>query len=114
MAGTKEEQIQAADRVCRKLNISLQELLNRLGKYNQRVYELNCETIEYTKKFIAPKGTMVNGQIEYDLNDDDRAILAGYKKHAIETLEKEFPELFDVMDDLKYFENNKINLDMYD
>ena len=78
---------------------------NLQDDYNKRVFELNLKTVEYAKNFIAPKGHIVDNQIEYDLNDDDKAVLLGYKNSNNETLKKEFPLIFEVMEDLKFFED---------
>ncbi len=111
MANSKE-QLEAAKRVCKTLDISLQQFMNRLDEYNKRVDELNKTTIKFAKDFLAPKGTVVNGRLEYDLTDDDKAILTGYKKKTAETLEGEFPDLFNNWEDVKIFEG-RVNPDLY-
>jgi hypothetical protein len=112
MQSSEREQIQAADRICRKLNITIQQLFEKIDHYNKRVEEINRETTTYVKAFIAPKAVMVNGQLEYELNDDDKAILSGYKKRGQEQLAKEFPEFDDIWDDLKHFQGD-VDLNMY-
>ena len=106
MASPKE-QLQAADKICRKLNITIIKFSELLDKYNKRVTELNQITINFAKIFLMSKAEYnENKEIVYNLTDDDRAILAGYKKKADDTLKKEFPEFQDVWEYLKVFETN--------
>jgi len=106
---TDKEQLQAADRICRHLNISIQEMSNLLDRYNKRVHELNEEIFNYATSFIQPKGVLnENQEFVYHLNDDDRAILAGYNKRATDQLKEEFPEIYEVWDDVKIFQTNDL------
>jgi len=83
-----------------------------LDKYNERVKEINHETLGYAKTFLLPKAVKVENNWIYNLNDDDKAVLAGYKKKGEDKLAEEFPELQEVWDDLKYFEGH-IDMDLY-
>ena len=112
MESSKKDKIQAADRICRKLDMSLKELMELMERYNQRVYELNKITVKYANDFLLPKGRIVNGEYVYDINDDDKAILLAYRKKAEETLADEFPELEEIREDLKHFEDG-IDPNMY-
>lgn len=112
MGGSEKERKEAINRICSKLNVSFNQLMNMLDDFNKRVFELNSKTVEYAKNFLVPKGEIINNQIEYDLNDDDKSVLLGYKKRNHEILEKEFPQLFEVIDDLKIFEE-KINPNLF-
>lgn len=100
---TSEHQ-KIVDRVCKNLKITQQELLNRMKEYNDRVEVLNEKTIQYAKDFIAPKGMIIDDKFVYNLNDDDKIILSGYKKKVSDTLKEEFQDLYDNWDDVKIFE----------
>jgi hypothetical protein len=113
MSESKKDHAEVLNRICKKLDVSAQMFINMLEDYNKRVFELNSETVNFTKKFIFPKGTLVNGMLEYDLNDDDKAILLGYKKRALETLNKEFPALYENWEDVKIFQNKDVDLNLY-
>jgi hypothetical protein len=104
MAGSNKDQVQAAYRICEKLDITLPQLMEKLDAYNEKVSEVNKEVLKYAKAFLLPKATLVGGEYIYDLNEDDKAILSGYKKKAEETLAKEFPEFQEVWEDLQVFQ----------
>lgn len=102
---SSENKAQAAKNACRRLNITLAQLSEKFDAYNKRVSELNEVTVEFARNFIAPKGkTGKKGELIYDLNDDDKTILLAYKKKAANSLADEFPDILEVMDDLKIFE----------
>ena len=109
---TSKEQLKAANNICRNLDITIQQFFNKIDEYNKRVDELNQITVDYVKNFLAPKAIRVKGELEFDLNNDDKAILSGYKENMVKTLQEEFPELYENWDDLKMFLGT-VNTDQY-
>lgn len=102
----KDLKKEAIDRVCSKLEISIEELEKKLILYNKRAFELNEKTIKFAQEFLFSKKE--NNKETYVLNEDDKTILLGYKKKTLDTLKKEFPELTnkEILKDLKYFETD--------
>ena len=113
MGKLKSEELEAVGRICKNLNISMQQFFNILESYTDRVFELNQKTVEFTKNFIFPKGIVINDKFEYVLSDDDKSILNGYKNSAINTLKKEFPEIYENWEDFKMFQTNDINPNLF-
>lgn len=102
-----DEKLEAVKRILKKLKISRDAFFMLLDEYNTRTKELNQRILKYSENFLLPHmRENEDGSFEYTLTEDDRNVLSGYKKQNDEILEKEFPELFEVMDDLRIFEDD--------
>jgi len=102
-----DKKLAAIKRILPKIGMSQDGFYMMLEKYNEKIVELNQRIYDHAQKFLTKNiKELDDGTFEYTLTQDDRDILDGYRKQNTEILEKEFPELFEVMDDLRIFEDN--------
>lgn len=102
-----DAKLEAVKKILPKLKMSQDAFFTMLDEYNVRIGELNQRIFDHAEKFLTKNIVeREDGTFEYTLTEDDTAILDGFKKQNTEILEKEFPKLFEVMDDLRIFEDD--------
>lgn len=99
--------------IAETLEITPFELAARMLTYNNRLHELNQRSIDFMKKFILPKGDVIDNKLHYDLNHDDITMLKGFKEDSEKKLGEEFPDLEQFKEELDIFRHESVDITRY-